>query len=85
MSDWFDKQSPSLESPASNGSAVAPSDTADLSHPSRALYVGTPGNLKIITIDGATLTLVGVSGWVPIRVKRVLSVGTTAGDIIAVW
>jgi hypothetical protein len=85
MADTFSGHSNGLSSPAAQAAAVTPSDSTDLANASRALYVGTVGNLAIITVGGSTVTLVGASGWMPVRAARVLATGTTASDIVAVW
>jgi hypothetical protein len=74
-----------LDAPASAAATVDPSDSADLPTASRALYVGAAGDLAIVTVGGSAVTLVMVSGWLPIRVARVLSTGTTASAIVAFW
>ncbi|WP_026782964.1 spike base protein, RCAP_Rcc01079 family [Pleomorphomonas koreensis] len=85
MADTFSGHSNGLGSPAAQAAAVTPSDSTDLANASRALYVGTAGNLTIVTVGGSTVTLIGASGWMPVRVARVLATGTTASDIVAVW
>jgi hypothetical protein len=85
MTDTFSGYSNGLGSPAAQAATVTPNDAADLPTASRALYVGTAGNLVIVTVGGSTVTLVGASGWMPVRVARVLATGTTAGDIVALW
>lgn len=74
--------------PAVQLAAVTPSDTVDLSQVARALWVGTAGSVAVIASgDSSAVTLAGVNGGtlLPIRVKRVLSTGTTAGSIVAVY
>lgn len=76
-----------LESPAREALSVVPSDTTDLTHTSRSLYVGTTGDLSVYMVGDSTPVLfksvpVGV---LPIRADRVLSTGTTATDIVALW
>ena len=85
MADIFSGHSNGLSSPAALAAAVTPSDSTDLPTSSRALYVGTVGNVAVVTVGGSTVTLVGASGWMPVRVARVLATGTTASDIVAVW
>lgn len=64
--------------------AVTPHDTNELSIYSRALYVGTAGDLKVTTVGGDTVTITNAAvGWHPIAVKVVFSTGTTASNIIA--
>lgn len=70
----------------SNGAAVTPNDSADLAR-SGILYVGTGGSVVITTVGGDTLTLTGVpsGSWIPVRVKRVFSTGTTASGIVVFY
>jgi hypothetical protein len=87
MTDPFANTQPSLSSPASAGGAVTPSDTATFSVPSRALYVGNGGDLAVRMLSGDDLSFTGVSSgsFLPIRVTQVLSTGTTAGAIVALF
>lgn len=72
-------------SPARYFSAVTPSDSADLTYATRALYIGGAGNLSVIDLDGVTVAINGVAAGtlLPIRVARVRSTGTTATNITA--
>lgn len=82
----FDSHAKGLESPLSSAAQVTPTDAADLSHVSRALFVGAGGDLRVTTMDGQTVTFGGMApGWHPIRVRRVLATGTTAAAIVACW
>lgn len=85
MTDTFAAYSTGIDSPATYAAAVTPNDAADLAVAGRALYVGTAGNLAVVTVGGSAVTLSGVSGWVPVRVARVLATGTTASDIVVLW
>lgn len=72
--------------PAEHAANVTPSDTVDLTAPARGLYIGTPGDVKIITIHGEAVTFSNVPvGILPVRAKRVYSTGTTATNIVALW
>jgi hypothetical protein len=52
----------------------------------RALYVGTTGALAVRMADGMTLTFANVPvGVFPIQVDQVLSTGTVASDIVALY
>ena len=74
------------ESPGVGGVAVTPSDSADLAVvPARFLYVGTSGNLSVVMLNGDSVALTGVSGWVPLSVRRVNATGTTASGIVAFY
>jgi len=74
--------------------AVTPSNTVNIpsiSGPDAAqpcvLYVGTGGNLKVITEGGDEVTFVNVQDgtFFPVNVLRVFATGTTATNIIAIW
>jgi hypothetical protein len=71
--------------------AVTPSDStditgADFNNPA-ALYVGTGGDVEVITLGGSTVTLKSVptGTFVPMQVTRVKASATTATDIIAIF
>ena len=85
MSDRFANTQSSLSSPASSGFAVTPSDAGSFSETSRALYVGSGGNLSVRMLSGETLTLANVPAGVllPLRATAVLATGTTASAITA--
>ena len=73
--------------PAQSLKAVTPNDSADLPDGvCRALYVGGFGDLALIAEnDSSEVTLVGVSGWISVRARRVMATNTTATNIVAVY
>lgn len=73
--------------PAEDASAVTPSDSTNLTNPARALYIGTAGNVTLVTIGGSVITFSNVqSGSVlPVRTTRVNSTSTTATNIVALY
>lgn len=75
--------------PATKMVPVTPSDTQDVPGIPRAIWVGTAGNVSCIGAnDSAASTpvvLVGVSGLLPVRVRRILVTGTTASNIVALF
>lgn len=75
------------EAPAYRGAAVTPSDATVLDPTTRALWIGTTGDLAVRTIGGDTITLANVQNGtlLPLAVDQVLSTGTTASDIVALW
>lgn len=83
MPDRFADMQASLSGPASSGFSITPSDGSDLPETTRALYVGTGGHLSVRMLSGETLTLSNVfsGSFLPLRVTRVLSTGTTAAAI----
>jgi hypothetical protein len=65
--------------------AITPSDTVDLTYPTRAIYVGVGGNLEVIlTDDTIAVILLGVvtGGFYPLSIKRVKAGSTTATNLI---
>jgi hypothetical protein len=71
--------------PAEHAVAVTPDDDNDLASPSNALYIGTTGDVAVITTGGDTITFANVPvGILPVQVARVLE-ATTATDIVAMW
>jgi hypothetical protein len=76
----------SMSYPAEHAEAVTPSDATDLLIVSRALFVGSGGNIAVTMASGAAVTFTGViSGSIlPIRVSRVKSTATTATSIISI-
>lgn len=69
--------------PGHGAFAVTPSDSTVLPV-TRALYVGTTGNVAVMMADDMTITFSTVPvGILPIQVQKVLSTGTTASNIIA--
>lgn len=85
MTDTFDSHARSITAPPANAVAVTPDDGTDLAYVSRAIYVGTPGDLRVLTLEGQDVTYKGLSGTKVLRVARVFATGTTAADIVAEW
>lgn len=66
--------------------AVTPSDSTNLTSPSRALYVGTTGNVNVLSFDSASNVIFRnvPSGFIlPISVLRVNATDTSATNIVA--
>ncbi len=87
MADNFEKYNAGLDSPASDGLAVTPHDSTDLTTAARALYIGVAGNVALETTEGTVLTFVGLlaGSILPVRTIRVNSTDTTATNIIALF
>lgn len=85
MADQFENHASGLASPAQHAAAVTPNDSTDLTSASRALFVGSAGDISVIMAGGETVTFANASGWMPIRVSRVRATDTTASNIVAVW
>ena len=72
---------------ARRGADIVPSDTVDLPEPTRGIYVGGGGNIKIDFVSGGTVTFVGWLGGtiLPVQALRVYATGTTATNMIALY
>ena len=67
----------------SNGEAVTPNDVTQVAY--KSLYVGTGGNVAVQLYNSDNTVIyqnVGDGTFLPISVRRVLSTGTTASNII---
>ncbi|AEQ53117.1 spike base protein, RCAP_Rcc01079 family [Pelagibacterium halotolerans] len=84
MSDRFANHASSLDSPAHNGFAITPDDGASLPETTRALYVGTGGDIVVVLAGGAEITFANVAAGtlLPLRASMVLATGTTAAAIV---
>lgn len=67
---------------ADTASAITKSDTAP--NVFARIYVGGTGDVKVVTENGDTVTFsaVPVGTVLPVRVKQVLSTGTTATNLV---
>lgn len=85
MLDRFANVQPSLSGPALTAFAVTPDDGTDLTEASRAVYIGTAGNLSVKMLSGEVVTFAGLAAGtlLPVRVSRIRATGTSAGNIIA--
>lgn len=91
MMDGFSDYADSTGAPARHAAIVSPDDTADLSDTPKGLYIGTGGDLVLIPA-GAGAAAAGVmfrnlpsGALLPVRARRVLATGTTAGDVVALF
>lgn len=87
MKSDFDSRAQSITAPSGQLEAVTPSDTDDLAAgPTRALYVGGAGSVAVMDRTGAVVAIESAAcQYHPIRVARVLSSGTTATGIVALY
>jgi hypothetical protein len=78
---------------ANRAVAVTPSNTANISDSTEAaksgvvLYIGTGGDLKVLTSGGDEVTFINIQdgSFLPVQVLRVFTTGTTATNIVALW
>lgn len=83
--DPFESNTDSLVAPAKLAFAISPDDTLELTSATKAIYVGTGGDLTVRSIDsdGDVIFRNVVSGSVlPIRLRSVRQTGTTASDLV---
>lgn len=87
MSDDFENHSKGLESPFDDGQSVTPNDAASLTKSSRALYIGTGGDVAVRTTKGTNLLFANVPNgtFIPGRFDLVYDTGTDADNIVALW
>lgn len=86
MGDPFQKLETGLNSPARNAYAVTPDDNTDLPTVSRALWVGTSGDVvAILANDSSAVTFKNVSGFLAVAAKRIKATGTTATNVVALY
>lgn len=72
--------------PAEKYIALTPNDSTNLT-PTRGLYVGVSGDVKVISIDGNTVLFVGLAAGVihAISCTRVFATDTDATNIVAIY
>lgn len=81
---------------SSRASEVTPSDTNNIPSVSSengrgnngcTLYIGTAGDVKVLTSGGDEVTFVGLLGgqFIPVNVVKVFATSTTASNILALW
>tara|TARA_R110000796_G_scaffold109525_1_gene220945 strand:+ start:575 stop:838 length:264 start_codon:yes stop_codon:yes gene_type:complete len=74
---------------------VTQSDTTNIPNPFSSdaknngcvLYIGTGGNIRILTVGGDDIIFTNVlsGSYMPVQVLRVFETNTTASNIIALW
>lgn len=85
MADHFSAAVDSLIAPARLAFPIEPSDAGDLPQSTKAIYVGTGGNiaLRAVGSDGdVVLRNVMAGSVIAIRVAAVRQTGTTASNIV---
>ena len=72
--------------PGQNAVTVTPHDSNNLATPSRAIYLGVAGDVKVTMLGGMDVTFKAMTAGVlhPIQVTRIWNTGTGAADILAV-
>ena len=83
---WQDDEEVS-DSPALHAVPIVPSDSGLLEVPTRAIYVGYAGDVRVLTITGkeALFNAVAASTTIPVRAQRVFETQTTASGLLGLW
>ncbi len=60
--------------------------TTTFANLTRAVYVGTAGNLSVVFSDGSTVTINdAANGYHPLQLSGINGTGTTAGNVVALF
>lgn len=73
--------------PALDGFAVTPSDSTVFTGQVKGLYIGTGGDVNVVTLAGTTILFKAVptGTFMPVMVQQVLATSTTASNIVALY
>ncbi|WP_169711944.1 spike base protein, RCAP_Rcc01079 family [Erythrobacter tepidarius] len=85
MADHFSTAIDSLIAPARLAFAIVPADTSDLPQYTKAIYVGTGGDIALRAVgsdEDVVLRNVASGSVLAIRVAALRQTGTTASDIV---
>lgn len=76
-----------ITAPASRFAAITPHASNDLNFITRAVYVGVTGDIAAVDPDNNVVVFKAVPAGtiLPIRVRRINAVNTTATDLVALW
>lgn len=87
MAENFDSYSAGLNAPAGDAFEIDLSSADVEINCTRAVYIGTSGDVKVQLRSGAVVTFRNAVGGCerPWRVKKIFKVGTTAGGIVTLW
>jgi hypothetical protein len=87
LPDQFKGRPSDNDDPAANGEAISKSDTDFLTWPTRAIWVGGAGAMKVGMVGGQTVTIAGIPAGtlLPIQAVRVYSTDTDATLMVALW
>jgi hypothetical protein len=83
--DRFSAYADSLDSPAAQAFAIVPSDSAELPAVTKAIYVGSSGDVTLRPVRAAadvTYRNVPDGAYLTVRASHVRATGTTADDLV---
>jgi hypothetical protein len=84
-SDRFSSYADSPDSPANHAFAIVPSDSAELPIVTKAIYVGSSGDVTLRPLRAAadvTYRNVPDGAYLTVRASHVRATGTTATDLV---
>ena len=87
MTEKYQGRADDISAPARRGFSITRSDSTDLAAETRAVYIGTAGDLAVILSSGDEVTLAAVpaGSLLPLRVRRVKSTGTSASQLVGLY
>ena len=87
MSEKYQGRADDITSPARHGFAITTSDSTDLVAETRAIYIGSAGDLVAVLASGDEVSFVGLGGGtvLPVRALRVKATGTTATHLVGLY
>ena len=87
MTEKYEGRADNAAAPARRGFAITASDASDLTAETRAIYVGSAGDLVAVLSSGDEVTFTGLAGGtvLPVRVRRVKATGTTAAQLVGLY
>ncbi|MDB5539302.1 MAG: hypothetical protein JWQ89_1029 [Devosia sp.] len=87
MSEKYQGRADDIAAPARRGFQITPNDATDFTAETRAIYIGSAGDLVVVLVSGDEVSFVGLSGGalLPVRARRVKSTGTTATHLVGLY
>lgn len=83
--DAFANTTDSPIAPATHLFQIVPSDAVEVDRVTKGIYVGTAGDLSLLSVEGSTpVTFRNVAAGtvLDVRIRKVLQSGTTAADLV---
>ena len=87
MTEKYEGRAENITAPARRAFAITASDTNDLAAETRAIYVGSAGDLVAVLSSGDEVTFAGLGGGtlLPVRARRIKASGTSAGQLVGLY